>query len=351
MSSFSADRVALVAVVGGVGGAQQPVAVPLAQDDHRVLGLRQDSRRRVERLLADEQVHPLGRGDVERVRPGELLDLRRPHAGRVHDDPRRDVEGPAALHVVGRHAGGPAVGAGAHGRHLGVRDHLRPVGRRGPGHGQGVAGVVHAPVRVLQAGDDDVRVEPGRLPGHRLAAQVAGVRRPARPLAHRGHRVVEADARTHVRLLPLVLQRVEEVLVADQVRRERLDRQVAFAQRTEHQREVELLQVAQPAVHGLAGARGGADGEVAGLQQHHRQPAGGRVQGDAGTGDATTDHHQVVRPGGGGGDRVLAGRRGKRRSHFVSPCVSSPRVASALRECHSGLAASSSSIWWAKPAS
>ena len=162
-------------------------------------------------------------------------------------------------------------------------------------------------------------VEPGASRSTGLAAQVAGVRRPARPPAHRGHRVVQADARTDVRLLPLVLQRVEEVLVADQVRRERLDGQVAFAQRTEHQREVELLQVAQPAVHGLAGARGGADGEVAGLQQHHRQPAGGRVQGDAGTGDAAADHHQVVRPGGGGGDRVLARRRGERRSHFVVP--------------------------------
>ena len=185
-------------------------------------------------------------------------------------------------------------------------------------------------------------VEPGRLPRHRLAAQVAGVRRPARPLAHRGHRVVQADARADVRLLPLVLQRVEEVLVADQVRGERLDGQVAFAQRAEHQREVELLQVAQPAVHGLAGARGGADGEVAGLQQHHRQPAGGRVQGHAGTGDAAADHHQVVRPGGGGGDRVLAASTARAsRSLLLSPWV-----ASAARVCHSGLAASSSSIWW-----
>ena len=57
----------------------------------------------------------------------------------------------AASPVLGRHPDDPAVRGGADARDGRLRDHVRAVGGRGAGDGQRVPGVVHPPVRVLQA--------------------------------------------------------------------------------------------------------------------------------------------------------------------------------------------------------
>ena len=72
-----------------------------------------------------------------------------------------------------------------------------------------------------------------------------------------------------------------------------LDQQLALEQRLANQAEIEVLQVAQTAVHELAGAAGGAAGEVGALQQGDAVAAGGRIQRDARPGDASPDDDDV----------------------------------------------------------
>jgi hypothetical protein len=78
-----------------------------------------------------------------------------------------------------------------------------------------------------------------------------------------------------------------------QVRGQPADEQAALVQRLAHQREVEHLQVAQPAVHELAGPAGRARGPVALLEQPDGQAAAGRVEGRAGAGDTAADDEDV----------------------------------------------------------
>ena len=52
-------------------------------------------------------------------------------------------------------------------------------------------------------------------------------------------------------------------------------------------------QVAEPAVHQLGGPPRRAEGEVVGVDGEHGQPAGHRVEGDAGAGDAEADDDHV----------------------------------------------------------
>ncbi len=79
----------------------------------------------------------------------------------------------------------------------------------------------------------------------------------------------------------------------DEVRRELLHEQLALVERLAHEPEVELLEVAQPAVDELAGAARRAGGEVALLDQRHGEAATGRVQGGATARHAAADHEDV----------------------------------------------------------
>ena len=101
--------------------------------------------------------------------------------------------------------------------------------------------------------------------------------------------------------------------------------QPALGQRLVHQPELELLQVAQAAVHQPGGARGGAGGEIIGLDQGHRQPSGRGVQRRAGTGDPASDDEHVEpfaaqpasgpRPAGRGSSRAAAYREREGSTH------------------------------------
>ena len=94
-----------------------------------------------------------------------------------------------------------------------------------------------------------------------------------------------------------------------EVRRKPGQEQPPLAQRLAHEAQVEHLEVAQAAVDQLARAAGRARRDVARLHERDREPAGGRVQGDAGAGDAAADHedvehlraHALERTGAGGG--------------------------------------------------
>ena len=79
----------------------------------------------------------------------------------------------------------------------------------------------------------------------------------------------------------------------DEVRRQALREEAPLVQCLADKTEVEALQVAQAAVDELARAAGGAGGEVALLDQRHREAAAGGVERDPAAGDAAADHQHV----------------------------------------------------------
>src|SRR5690606_2903546 len=78
-----------------------------------------------------------------------------------------------------------------------------------------------------------------------------------------------------------------------QVRREPGGEQSSFPQRLLDQAELQLLQVAQPAVDQLAGARRGTGGQVARLDEGDRQATGGGVERGPRPRDAPADDQHV----------------------------------------------------------
>jgi hypothetical protein len=108
-----------------------------------------------------------------------------------------------------------------------------------------------------------------------------------------GHHVVQVEPHAHhaVGTGPVEgghyqRQRAHEV-------RGKCHQQLALQQRLAHEPEVEVLQVAQPPVHQLAGAAGGARGVVGALHQRHGVAARGGVEGNPHAGDPATDHDHV----------------------------------------------------------
>ncbi len=77
-----------------------------------------------------------------------------------------------------------------------------------------------------------------------------------------------------------------------QMRRER-DHQLALEQRLAHEREIEVLQVAESAMNELAGAARGPRGEVGALHERHAEPARGGVERHPRAGDAPADHDEI----------------------------------------------------------
>ncbi len=122
---------------------------------------------------------------------------------------------------------------------------------------------------------------------------VAALAAPARAAALAAHHVVEVQAHARLAVGVAALERGDQQRQRlDQVRGQ-VDHQLALHQRLAHQAEVEVLQVAQAAVHQLRGPAGGARRVVALLDQRDAVAARGRVQGHAGAGDAAADDHHV----------------------------------------------------------
>ena len=131
-----------------------------------------------------------------------------------------------------------------------------------------------------------------RRPVVGLAGVLAALAAPAPDPRGRHHVVhVQPDADATVAAV-LAQRRDEERGRVDQVRRE-LDQELALEQRLADQPEVEVLQIAQAAVHHLRGAAGGALSEVVALQQRHRITTRCRVERNAGAGDAAPDDDHV----------------------------------------------------------
>ena len=158
------------------------------------------------------------------------------------------------------------------------------------------------------------------------SVRVAPRRRPS------GERRIRSTAITSYMFSPMPSEAVRPGAVegghderqrAHQVRRQG-GQQLALEQRLADQPEVEVLQVAQPAVDELARARGGAARVVALLDQRDGVAAAGGVQRDAGAGDPAADDEHVER---------LVGQRGEgvgAREH-QGRCVTTASSRRALR--------------------
>ena len=173
----------------------------------------------------------------------------------------------------------------------GAGHHRRAEAGRGAGQGDHQPGVVDLAVVVADRAADRVLAQrredpPGARRGS--GAGAAACPRPDRRTSA-GERVVERRRRRRSR--PAARpgaagrsaraggQRHQDRHRPDQVRREPGGEQArAPCSASCDQAELELLQVAQAAVDQLAGPAGGAGGEVAGLDQGHRQAPGGGVE-------------------------------------------------------------------------
>ena len=146
--------------------------------------------------------------------------------------------------------------------------------------------------------------------------------------------VISGHASSDVGALPAVVgEREQERHRVHQVRREPLEEQRPLAERLTHQPDVQLLEVAQPAVDELARSRRGAGAKVPGLDEPYGQPSGDRVERDSGAHDAAADDQHL---------QLRAGQRVKRgRALGRAEPRGRPRRAAASRLAVAGLLAAS----------
>ncbi|MNQ44563.1 hypothetical protein D3C85_583240 [compost metagenome] len=273
-----------------VGGADEPVAVPAARDDDGIGGAGEDAGVGLQRLRPQQDVHALRGLHPEAVGARALLDVVGPDAGGA--DHRAGGQAmPFAGEGVLHHDARDALAV------LDELDHGRPrddpgaaTGRRAHDR-EGVARVVHQRVVELNAADHAPRIDRRDVPLERRPAEVALARDGT---ALQAEEVVEQHAGRDIGPLPPGAgERIEKRLRAGNVRAQDLDHQVALFDRMRHQLEVELLEVAQAAVKGLARTRRSAGGDVTRLDQHHRESARDGIERGARAGHARADHQHV----------------------------------------------------------
>jgi hypothetical protein len=250
----------------------------------------------VDAVLRHDQVHALGRPDVELPAGGDhRLRLVGPHPGRVDHLPGPDLDVPVALQVADERAGDPLALPQEPDDPRPGSDQ-RPEVRRGPGDVHRVPGVVDLAVVVADRADQGVLAQRRRDLQRPAPGEVAVVRQPA---AHAGrrrqrHQVVEQHPGADVRPLPdPVLQRVEERQCPGEVGRELTDDEPALPQRLVHQPEVEHLQVAQAAVQQLAGPARRSAGQVPPVDEPDPQSPGRGVQRRTGADHPAPDDQDV----------------------------------------------------------
>ncbi len=274
----------------GVGGADDPVLAPRDDEQHGFLGAQDERGLGVHLVAVHHDVHALGRPHGEAALLAEhLLQLVGPHAGGVEHGPGPDVGLATGLGVTHPHTGDP-VAVPQVADHLGGVGHDRPVVSGGARQGEGVAGVVDEGVPVPDTAHDGVLAQSRGHPARSRAAVVL-LRRDALGAAHH---VVEHESRGHIGAFPEPTgEREEELQRRDQVRGQARHAEFALVEGFGHQAEIELLEVAQPAVEHLRTAGGRAGGEVAGLDERHVQPPGGRVERAAGAHHTAAHDHDV----------------------------------------------------------
>ncbi len=301
-----------VALVVVVGGADQRLPEPREHEDRAPApGGRDRARHERQRGAVDDDVRAAARPDDGHL--GLVVELLGaqpvgPHAGRVDDVGGAHLQLGPALGVAHARADGPAALLEQPGRLDAVdgdRAEALGLGEHGQ-HEPGVVGlaVVEQVAAARLAGGESRQQLRDLLAGDHAVPRGAPVLDPvAVAIAPAPERRDPVERHHVVHVQPDADQAVGPGAVeggddqrqrADEVRRQRgVD--LALEQRLAHQPEVEVLQVAQAAVHELARPRRGPDRVVPALDQRDRVPARGGVERDAGARDPAADHEHVER--------------------------------------------------------
>ena len=312
-----------VALVVVVGRADERLAEPRQHEDRAPSpGRRDHAGVHAQPLGRQHDVRPAARADHRHL--GLVAQLVRaqpvgPHPGRVDD-------------VRGAHRElGAALGVAHQRAVVGQRGRLDPVGRHraealGLGeHGQDEPHVVGLAVVEQVAARGIARGEGGDQLGHLgavdhavargapvLAAVEVGVaraataeRRAADPVDRHDVVHVQPDADEPVR--PRAVEGGHDQRQRPHQMRRQRGHQLPLQQRLADKPEIEVLQVAQPAVHELARSRRRPARVIALLHQPDGVAAARGVERDAGAGDPATDDQHVERLVGQSGEGVVAG--------------------------------------------
>src|SRR5205823_4961902 len=164
-------------------------------------------------------------------------------------------------------------------------------------------GIARLRVEVARAADEPVRVQARELREQRVARE----RRVTRERAVRRQPVVEREPE---RDLPALAPRAlvdgnAELERRDEVRRE-AQQPLALLERLAHEPDLEVLEVAEPAVNEPRGRAARATGEIVALDEEHREPRERGLARDRGAVDAPADHDHVERSARGRGGRRFA---------------------------------------------
>ncbi len=229
---------------------------PRDHEEHRLLGLGDEAGLGPDPVAGHHQVDALGGVHLERsLAAHHLLDLVGPHAGRVDHDLGPHLQVDAVLQVPGGHPDHPLALAQEAGDLGPGRDVRAVVGRRA-GHGHHQPGVVDLAVVVADRAVQVVGAQVGSDPGELLAEHVLVLRHAHVVLAGHRHRVVERHAGADVRALPGVRRAGRGTAPGGPgAGASRVSSRPRSSSASLTRREVEHLQVAQPAVHQLAELR------------------------------------------------------------------------------------------------
>ncbi len=287
-------RVRPVQVPVGVGGPDDPVRPPGDHEQHARLGPQDQAGLTRQPVPPDHEVHTLGCPYPQAHRAAEHPpDVIAPYAGGRDHRPGPDVDLRAGLQAADLDPG--HRGSRSEQAHdAGTAQYGTAVRRRRPCQSQRVPGVVDLRVVEPDRPAEAIRAQGGEGTQRRAARQMAVTRYAAGGPERRGEQIVEQDTGTEVGALPdRGGQRQQERQWTDQMRCDGAQLPATLDQRLAHQREVELFQVAQAAVHELARTARRPGRPVPGLEQRHGQAAAGRVESRPRSGDPAAHDDDV----------------------------------------------------------
>jgi hypothetical protein len=172
-------RVVLREVPVGVGGADDPVAPPRDDEQHRLFGAQDQAGLAADAVSRNHEVDALGRPHVELpALAGQALRLVGPDAGRVDDLTRCDVDLLAGLEVLDAGAGDP-VALPEQGDDASAAGDVGTVGGCRARQEHRVTSVVDLAVVVVQGADEGVLPERRHQAARAAAAEVTVVRHTA----------------------------------------------------------------------------------------------------------------------------------------------------------------------------
>ena len=287
-------RMCLVVVPVGVGGANDPVASPGNNKEHRLLGAQQESHDRLEAITRNHNVDPLRCPHAQRAAiVDKLLGGSSPHSGGVNDLLGADGEFTSGFQVAHGDADDLTLLL-QEANDFGAVRRVSAVGDRRANQVHHVAGVIDAAVVVAHATDDPGGLETWCGQTNLALAQVTVVSDAGATATGIRKDVIEQHARTHIGAFPDgVLHGVEKTYGLHQVGSQLLQQQPTLGERFLHQVEVELLEVANTAVNQLGRAAGGSGSPVLCFDHTDVQTARSRIQSTARAHDAATNDKNV----------------------------------------------------------